>query len=248
MPASEIVGELGASLTRAMLPIAAPRAVGANCTVKLALWPGVSVNGRVRAGVMLNAAPVTFAAVTVKFDPPVLLRVMDCVLAAPTVTSPKLRLVGFAVSWLPAGVMPLPERLRMVGGFVASLVTVTFPVEAPAASGENATVKVTLWLGANVRGLVGAVAVKPAPVTLIRETERSAFPVLVRLMGRETVFPTSTSPKDRLEGFKVARGAGLTLPMVKIGLPPGGLDSTRAGPPLHPVANSSRTRKMATRT
>ena len=55
-----VSGELGALLTIEMLPVALPADVGANCAVKVAICPGLIVNG-VPIPLMLKPAPEAVA-------------------------------------------------------------------------------------------------------------------------------------------------------------------------------------------
>ena len=59
------------SVAKAILPLTAPSVVGANCTLKAGLSPGVRVNGAVMP-VMLNPVPVTVICEIVRADWPVL--------------------------------------------------------------------------------------------------------------------------------------------------------------------------------
>lgn len=70
----------------------------------------------------------------------------------PTVTFPKLRLVGLDVR--KPGATPVPDRLTVSGEFEASDVMVTLPLAAPAAWGENDTLNVVLCEAASVKGVV----------------------------------------------------------------------------------------------
>ena len=65
------------------LPLAAPAAVGVNETLKLVLWPAVSVTG-VAIPLRLNPDPLAAAAEIVTLDPPVFVTVSDRVCFTPT--------------------------------------------------------------------------------------------------------------------------------------------------------------------
>ena len=77
-----------------MLPLAAPLAVGEKSTVNDVLWPAVKVKGKV-SPLKLNPAPLAAAAVMVRLDPPVLVRVPLNDFESPTWMLPKLKLLGF---------------------------------------------------------------------------------------------------------------------------------------------------------
>jgi hypothetical protein len=65
------------------LPLAAPLAVGEKSTVKVLLWPAVSVNGKV-SPLKLNPVPLAAAAEIVRLDPPELVSVSDKLVLLPT--------------------------------------------------------------------------------------------------------------------------------------------------------------------
>lgn len=65
--------------------------------VRLALWPGASVNGRV-SPLMLNPVPDPVALEIVRFRLPVLFRTTDCDTLSPTGTLPKLTVEGLTAS------------------------------------------------------------------------------------------------------------------------------------------------------
>ena len=64
------------------------------------------VNGNARP-LIVNPAPVTLAAEMVRLEPPELVSVSLSVLLLPTVTLPKLKLVGLGVIW--PCVTPTPD-------------------------------------------------------------------------------------------------------------------------------------------
>ena len=49
--------------------------------------------------------------------------------------------------WVTA--VPVPDRASVAGEFVALLAIVTVPLTAPEFDGENSTVTVAVWFGAN---------------------------------------------------------------------------------------------------
>lgn len=78
----------------------------------------------------------------------------------PTVTLPKLRLVGFDPS-VP-GAIPIPDNgMISVGAFE---VTVTLPLTLPAETGVNETVKLALCPAVSVTGAVTPVKLNPVPL------------------------------------------------------------------------------------
>ena len=98
----------------------------------------------------------------VTLDPPVLVTVSDRGWLFPTVTLPKLRLVGFDPR-APA-LTPVPVRGMDRVGLEALEVTVTVPVALPAAVGVNVTLKVALWPEVSVTRAVMPLIVKPVPL------------------------------------------------------------------------------------
>ena len=80
----------------ATFPLTAPPAVGANCTLKVALCPAVRVRGKV-SPLSVKPVPVAAAAEMVRLDPPEFVRVSVNVFELPTPTFPKLKLAGLGV-------------------------------------------------------------------------------------------------------------------------------------------------------
>src|SRR5258708_2478208 len=113
---------------------------------------------------------------------PVLVSVTLCAALLPTVTSPKLRLVGLALSCKVAAT-PVPLSGMFAGEPGALLTSETPPVTPPGFTGENATLKLVLWLGARVRGIVNPLNANPLPETVACEIERLAVPEFVNVIG-----------------------------------------------------------------
>ena len=84
-------------------------------------------------------------------------------LLLPTVTLPKLRLVGFDPS-VP-GVTPLPDKEMVRVGFDALEVMVMLPLALPADDGANETLKVALCPAFRVTGVVMPLKLNPLPLT-----------------------------------------------------------------------------------
>jgi hypothetical protein len=98
VPLVEITsGELGASLASETVPVTLPAEVGANTTLKVLIWPGPMLRGRVRPDVP-NPAPATLALEIVTLAVPPFCSVMVCELLVPVVTPGKLALNGVAES------------------------------------------------------------------------------------------------------------------------------------------------------
>lgn len=77
--------------TTLRVPFEVPELVGANFTLKLALWPEARVAGAVMP-VRVYPAPLMLACETVMLELPLLVTVPEIVWLLPTVTLPKLML------------------------------------------------------------------------------------------------------------------------------------------------------------
>lgn len=126
----------------------------------------------------MKPVPLIAAELTVTEDVPLEVNVTPSVAFDPTVTSPKLRLVGLTVSVD----VPVPVPLRLTGtvGLVdALLLTVSVPVAAPTAVGANFTLSVTVCFGFNVIGNVAPDTVKPVPLIVAELIVSADVPVEV---------------------------------------------------------------------
>ena len=88
-------GELEASDAMETAPLAEPAAEGENIALKVTLWFGLRVVGRL-SPVIVKLALLTLACEIVTGDPPVFVSVSDRVELLPACTLPKPRLEGFA--------------------------------------------------------------------------------------------------------------------------------------------------------
>jgi len=109
-------------------------------TVKVAFWPAANVVGSDRPE-SLNSVLLEVTDEMVTLDP-LAVRVLVKFFVAPTVTLPKLKLDGLAVSWPVA--VPVPLIASASVGFGAFEVKVKVPLAEPAAAGANVAVKVKL--------------------------------------------------------------------------------------------------------
>jgi hypothetical protein len=123
------------------LPPTLPADPGVNLTLKTTLWPDVNVTGAV-IPLRLNPVPLIPTWEIVALAPPVLVTVSDKDWLLPTVTLPKLRLVGFEPSV--AGATPVPDNGIVSVGFEPFEVMVTAPLAVATDCGANVTVKVAL--------------------------------------------------------------------------------------------------------
>ena len=145
--------------------------------------------------------PLTEACEMFTLDPPLLVNVTVCDCLAPTVTLPKSSLAGSSASWPGAEVpVPVPNRLRFVRGFDASLVMASVALKAAAALGANLMLTVVLCPAATVIGRVGATSEKyfVEIATLLMVTD--AGPGFVAVTVRVLLLLIATVPKSRLEG------------------------------------------------
>ena len=92
------------------VPLAAPAAVGAKMALNVVDCPAFRVSGK-DGPVKLNPLPEAAAPDTVTAAPPVFVTATETVLLLPTVTLPKLALLGFAVR-APAA-RPVPESAML---------------------------------------------------------------------------------------------------------------------------------------
>jgi len=99
-------------------------------------------------------------------------------LLVPTLTFPKLRLVGVALS---RSVTPVPESETRAGELVAVLTTETLPEALPVTVGAKVAVKLVLWPAVRVRGSERPLMLNPVPVTVACETVTLPVPLLVRV-------------------------------------------------------------------
>jgi len=111
-------------------------------------------------------------------------------------------------------VVPEPESEKEVGEFEALLTSETEPFAVPDAVGANLTFRVVLPPILIVRGADGELTEKPAPVTLIAETDALALPVLLSVIVKVFELPTATEPKlsELAESESVATGVGGAAP------------------------------------
>jgi hypothetical protein len=116
------------------LPVALPAACGAKAIVKLELCPGVNVKG-VASPLIENAAPAAVALVIVTELPPEFIIVTGWFWVVPSVTLPKLTLLGFSASAPDATAVPVTATLRFA--LLAVDVTVRPPLTVPGDVGEK---------------------------------------------------------------------------------------------------------------
>lgn len=154
-------------------------------------------------------------------DAPLAVRLPLSAVLDPTVTLPKLRVVGDTAN-VPDAV-PVPESATLSVEFDAFDITARVPLTAPAVVGEKVAVNVTLWPDVRVRGKFSPLVEKTAPVTFACEMVTDDPPVLVSVSDTFVLLPTCTLPNASEVGL-AARVPGATpVPesgMLRLGLPP----------------------------
>jgi hypothetical protein len=191
------------------VPVLAPEEAGVNETLKLVLWPAVSVTG-VEIPLTLNPVPVTATCDIEMLVLPVFVRVSDRAWVCAICTLPKLRLVGFAPS-APAAT-PVPDRGIFKVGFEAVEVMATLPLTAPAAVGVNETLKLVLCPAVSVSGVVMPLRLNPDPLAVAAEIVMLEPPVFVKVSDKVCLTPTAALPKLRLVGFAPSVPAATPVP------------------------------------
>ena len=136
----------------------------------------------------LNPLPVATAFEIVTVVPPLLVTMTATDLLFPSVTFPKITLLGLAVS--DPGATPVPASAMFRGDPGASEAIARLPVRFPEEAGANFTENVTAWLGVNVVGSVSPITEKPAPVTVACEMVTFDPPVFVSVSERLLLLPT----------------------------------------------------------
>jgi hypothetical protein len=119
----------------------------------------------------------------VTLDPPVLVIVSDRDCLPPTITLPKLRLVGFDPS-VP-GVTPAPDNGTVKVGVAAFEVIVRVPLSLAADGGANVTLKLALCPAISVIGVLIPLNVKPVPLIPTCESMTLEPPVFVMVSDRD---------------------------------------------------------------
>jgi hypothetical protein len=179
-------GEFEALLANDKDAEVAPVAPGVNVTANVADCPAVSVTGS-EIPESTNSLLLRLAEETVT-DAPLAVRLPVSGEPTPTVTLPKLRLVGDTAN-VPAAVA-VAESAMLSGELDAFDTTERVPLAAPALVGEKVAVKVTLWFEVRVSGKVNPLTEKTAPVTFACEMVTDDPPVLVTVSDKFVLLPT----------------------------------------------------------
>lgn len=227
-----VAGEFVVLLEMLTLPVTAPAVPGANVTVTVTAWFGVSTSFAVTP-LALNPAPLTPTLEIVTLEFPLFVNVALSELLLLTFTLPKLRLVVLSPNSFVAAI-PVPLRAIARGEFGALLVRLTEPVTAPAVVGANTALNVVEPPAAMFNGAVIPVVLKPFPVVVTAEIVSVAVPPLVKWIVWELLVLVTTLPNAALLGVaescgcvavpvrEIVRGdpgALLTIEMLPVALP-----------------------------
>ena len=121
----------------------------------------------------------------------------------PTGTVPKSTVDGVAAML----VTPVPLRFTVTtGSLTALLVMVKLELWAPKLAGAKSTVMVTVPSEGITAGRAGAVSEKSGLGLVMELTVRGASPLFRRVISREDVWVTATSPKSAAAGFTLMLG------------------------------------------
>jgi hypothetical protein len=191
-----VVVEDFALLSKVSVPLTAPLDFGWKLTVKETLWPS-SITAGSDKPLSANSELLLLAEVTLTF-PPVAVSVPVAVPVLPTVTFPRLSVVGPTVNCVVAAT-PFPLRAATVVGGEALLEKVSLALVEPLDCGWKFTVKDALLPSAIVSGIDNPLNAKLellllAEVMVTLPDEAVSVPVAVLLP------PTFTLPKLSVPG------------------------------------------------
>jgi hypothetical protein len=199
------------SLLIVICPLADPVAVGRNCTCNVIDCVGFSVAGRFPPTIV-KPAPVIIAEFTVTGEVPVDVNVIDCLVAAFTVTLPKLKLAELSVNCGLGAAVLVPLRVTCaVEPVDESLLIVICPPAVPITIGRNCTCNVIDCVGFKVAGKFPPTTVKPAPVIVAEFTVTDEVPVDVSVSDCVVAVFTVTLPKLKLAELTVNCGLGAAM-------------------------------------
>jgi hypothetical protein len=244
------VGDPEALLIREIDPETAPPAVGANATLNVVLPPPAIVAGTA-SPLMLNPAPFTDADEIVSVTVPEFWIKIVCEFGDPTITFPKLTLVGFVeIKGCPAAT-PVPFNATTRLGAGELFANVMLPPTAPEAVGTNfALIVVDPFAGTEI-GSANPETENPDPAAAIFEMLSAALPLfeIVKVCVLET--PTATFPKSKLVGATEIAGCPWFCP---VPVPSSTTDAFGVGelfaivipPPTGPTAVGTKTAVIVT--
>ena len=148
----------------------------------------------------LNPAPVVVTLEIVTLEFPVFVIVEVSELDVFTVTVPKFKLVGLAVS-VRVAATAVPLRLMVRGDGVPLVVRLTEPLTLPAEVGVKTALNVSVPPAAIVLDVVRPLMLIPAPVTVMFENVSVVFPLFRSWIDCELFVPTTTLENVALVGL-----------------------------------------------
>ena len=193
-------GELGALLTRVIVPMTLPAELGPKTALNVAVLPAAMVTGAV-IPVVLKPAPVTVTEEIVTVAPPPFARLTVCELLVPVVTLPNAALDGVAFN---CACVPVPLNAIVAGEPGALLTIEMLPVAAPAEGGVKMAEKDALLPALMVIGMLTPLMLNPVPEGDAAVTVNVAVPALVSVTICVPLLPTDTLPKATLAGLIVS--------------------------------------------
>ena len=189
--------------------VTVPVVCGLKVIVNGTLCPAGIVTGNDRPPI-LNTELFVVAPVTVTLAP-VALRLPFADPLVPTITLPKPRVPGVMLS-CPAEEVPVPDSGIVRLGFEAFEVIVTLPVAFVAEAGANVTVNVVLWFAPSVTGVESPLTLNPLPLAATCEIVTLDPPVFVSVSVRDSLLPTTTFPKLKLDGLPASAPGEIPVP------------------------------------
>ena len=150
----------------------------------------------------VKPAPVTVTPDTVMVEFPLFVSIVESWLGVFRFTVPKPKLVGFAPNTRVAAT-PVPLKLIVSEEGVPLVVSTMEPVTLVGEPGVKIAFKVAVAPAAIVVDVEIPELLKPeaAPVVLTWENLSVEVPPFLRVMGCESLFPTTTLAKATLAGF-----------------------------------------------
>src|SRR2546425_2944587 len=144
VPVTALVDAPPLAVAKSTLLVNPPAATGANRTVTLVEPPAGTVNAA--PATTLYGPPLAVAVPLVTAVPPLLLTTNTRCEVVPVAITPKSRLAGFTAIWPPVTPLPLTALVEAP----PLLANTTLVLNAPAATGANATVTVPVPPGATL--------------------------------------------------------------------------------------------------
>ncbi len=167
----------------------------------------------------LKPAPVALTPERVTFVFPLFVRTTLSELVDPLFTLPKLKLVGLAPSTRVVAT-PVPPKGIVSGELSALLTSVIDPETPPDDDGVKLALNVALFPAAIVNGALNPEELKPDPVTAACEIVRLALPPFETVMVCELLLPSTTLPKEALDGVAaICAWVPVPLKAIAIGEP-----------------------------